>query len=136
LYVLRVFFRSAQTLDFNFHDGGVAQRAIDAVSEKRVEMGQIRILDDAGRDFRFDGKDVLSEGLIDVDLETESVVLMGVSIHDAGERARRRAGINQPPPFEPPPEPSFEPPPPMPPLSGALGSLLPAGDERRARFSG
>lgn len=135
MFVLRVIFKSGQTLDFNFHDSGVAQRALDAITEKRIEEGPIRILDEAGRDYRFAGASILCEGLIDVDLETENVVMMGININEAGERAKRRAGLG---PFEPPPEPVFEPPPPMPPLAGALESLLPAGtspDRRVPRYS-
>lgn len=129
MYVLRILFRSGPMLDFHFADIGVAQKAIDAVTQKRIELGQVRIMDEAGRDFRFAAEEILTEGLIDVAQETLSVVNVGLEIQEAGMLAKRRAGITEEVPFAPPPS---QP-------AGPLGALLPqdnAADRRVPRFSG
>jgi hypothetical protein len=131
VYVIRILFRTGAQLDLNFEDLGVAQRALSAMTETRAEKEQIRVLDEAGRDFWFQSVDVLAHGLIDVEAETLSVVKLGLAINAAGERAKRRAGIVEPPPFD---EPYVQP---KPAPGGALESLIPStNDKRLPRFSG
>lgn len=93
MFVLRIVFRSGQSLDLNFFDLGVATNALEALTEKRINAEQVQILDDAGRAFRFDGADVLIEGLIDVQSETASIVKLGLVIDRAGTLAKQREGI-------------------------------------------
>jgi hypothetical protein len=116
MYIVRVIFRTGTVLDFNFSDFGVAQRTIDAITERRCEGSDVKIMDEGGRDYRFSGADLLSEGLIDIARETAAVVRLGILINQAGAETKMREGVMDEPALPPP---------------NALGSLLP--DEGRTK---
>jgi hypothetical protein len=96
MFVLRVIFRTGTTLDLTFSDIGTATGALVGITERRISGEQIEVLDDAGRQFRFSGLDILIEGLIDVERETTEVVRLGVIIGRATEVAKLREGVVDP----------------------------------------
>src|ERR1035437_2011172 len=96
MYVLRIHMRTGLSLDHNFEDLATATAALDAVTACRRDKREVQILDDAGRQVRFDGRDILVESLIDIAAETSSVMRLSVVIADASERAREQLGLPSP----------------------------------------
>lgn len=144
MYVLRVYLRTGLTFDYAFTDPDTALKALGEVTRCRTDPQPIAVMDDAGREGHFDGKDVLAESVIDIETESRTLVRLGLIIANANADERHKLGIMDanasgvPAPAEQRWDPV-----PAAPRRGALNDLLPPVEEEfeqvastsRPRFS-
>lgn len=93
MYVLRVYLRTGLTFDYAFVDPDTALKALGEVTRCRTDPQPIAVMDDAGREGHFDGKDVLAESVIDIETESRTLVRLGLIIANANADERRKLGI-------------------------------------------
>lgn len=103
MYVLRAHLRTGQIFENNFEDVATGTAALEAVTRARTSGTPVQVLDDAGRQHRFAGTDLLAESLIDVVAESASVLRLGVTIEEAVKAEKQRLGM-----FEQPPVPAAQ----------------------------
>lgn len=93
MYVLRVYLRTGLTFDYAFTDPDTALKALGEVTRCRTDPQPIAVMDDAGREGHFDGKDVLAESVIDIETESRTLVRLGLIIANANADERHKLGI-------------------------------------------
>lgn len=130
MFVLRVYLRtpSGLTFDYSFDDAGTAMKALAEVTRCREDPQPIAVMDDAGREGHFDGKDVMAESVIDIEAEARSLVRLGMVIATTNADERMRLGIGDKNASDPQ---TWDPAPGAPSRgrAGALNELLPPAEE-------
>lgn len=104
MYVLRAHLRTGLAVECNFENIGTGTTALDALTRARNSGTPVQILDDAGRQSRFSGADLLAETLIDVEAESGSLVRLALILQLATKAEKQRLGMVDPsdqrvPPF-------------------------------------
>jgi len=98
MFVLRLDFNSGLHLEYNFYDAGRGERAKTTAAAAMLADEQFAVMDEAGRGADIDGAALIAVQLIDVQLESHSILDVNTAIVQAQAAWRRVRGLDEPQP--------------------------------------